>query len=118
MANVCNLLLASDPEHVVDFLGDIEIAHCLKVVVPSVVVGDRALVALAVLVAASIAKPDIVSSAGQLEGWRELALVHYPAVGRVQDAVLHVGNRLSIGSLAFQAWDAEDHEDVAVFSGH
>lgn len=72
MSDVSKLLLTRDLQSVIDFSGDVEVTHFLKVVVPHVIVRNRPLVSLAVLVAAGVAKPDIIARTSNLECRRNL----------------------------------------------
>ena len=68
-----------------------------------------------------VAKPHIVAPARRHERWSDISVINDPAVGRVQNTMLEEHGRLShvgVGVLVrvYQTWDAENVEDVAVFS--
>lgn len=72
MTDVSKLLLTRDLQSIVNFCGNIEVSHFLKIVVPSVIVRDRPLVSLAVLIATGVTKPDIITRTSNLECRRNL----------------------------------------------
>ena len=123
MADVSNLLSTSLALNGIDHGWQVVGAHIEPGEVPElllVMVWVQAYVRSAVCVSTRVAEPDIVAGASGNEGWSDVRVVHDPAVGRVEDAVLEQNGRLGHVGLAVadETWDAEDVQNVAIFGGH
>lgn len=72
-----------------------------------------------VLVAASVAEPDIVTGTGSNEGWCFVGIVANKCISAIKESVLKEYRGLGCGSLlSHNTWDAHHRQNITVISGH
>lgn len=118
VANPRELLLAALREDVVDDGRDVVRGHLVEAPRPKCGVGGGEFdVAVAVVVAAVVAHPDVVPSVGEDEGKRFFGFVDNPGCGSVKKAVLKVhgaSGRVTIATMG----DVLKRQDETVRSCH
>lgn len=106
---VSDLLVTGDVCYVVERGWDVILAHFLPVEIPILfLIFPRVVLRVPERerVAARVAQPHIVASTRCNKRWRDIVVVHDPAVGGVEQPMLEENWRFALGEITSFTWDS------------